>query len=149
MEEAVMRVLMRHDGSMTIALAALFDCEVKVSVLSEVTGDDVLVRHSVLSANDHKLLYAVSEWKLDTYDHYMKQTPHKAIGEVLSGLRVEQFREMIHQEQSVVQATIYETLGIPETPLYWRRYNIFSNGLELCQVTEYFSSSLLNPLIRA
>ena len=144
----MMRVLLRHDGSMTKALAALFDRPIVVNVLSEVIDDGVLIRNSVLSADGQKLLYAASQWQVDTYEHYMQKSPNKPIGEVLSGLRVEQFREMVTQEFSVVEAVVYQELGIPEAPVHWRCYKIFSNNLELCQVTEFFSSTLLTPLVQ-
>jgi len=155
------RVLLGHDGSMTLLLELIVCSEVELATIrqsvvpcpegaAELLGADAGVAANerdiiIMKKSDRTpLLYARSYTPLSRLKPEFKEDLMKAdipIGRIMQKYRIEARREILdvgYQEREHRLESLFQC----SSPFLWRIYNIITGGKVLITVKEYFPVSL-------
>ncbi|WP_456469294.1 chorismate pyruvate-lyase family protein [Archaeoglobus sp.] len=154
---AIHRILMTTDGSVTAIIEAITQKEVYVETveqrivkadkdLAELLGiderDEVNYRVVYLKADGEVYAKAISYTPLKRLDNSFKEDLMKAdipIGRIMKKHGIEARREIRWSKVIEADPTIAEELGIPEgEKLIVRNYDVIRNREVMINITEYF-----------
>ncbi len=153
---AIHRILMTTDGSITAIIEAVTQKKVEVETLEQKIlradrelaklleideGDEVNYRVVYLKANDEIYAKAVSFTPLKRLENSFKEDLMRAdipIGKIMKRHNIEARREIRWSRVEEADLQLAKELGIVDRRVISRNYNIIHRGKVLINITEFF-----------
>jgi chorismate-pyruvate lyase len=149
---ALLRVLLSTDGSMTVALESIIQSKISARVLSQSTLESceffpssTTYREVVLESSGKKYIHAVSyiDNKFFTTQGFGCDTP---IGLIMKKNKLSQYREIYKTEKGILSQDISEKCEVPVTEVFSRYYFVHTDTTPVIHLVETFLPDLLHAV---